>query len=135
MRGVIVNARLLALLAGAACVLAGAMPPITAAAEATATPSTDQPIEVAAQQPIAAEPPLVVAADLPAGAAPRPTAAAQQWPIFQAEQPSRRVRKAVRIAPAAKKRAALAPIRVSSRADLLLGHRSSYALIGVGFGF
>jgi len=134
MRGVIVNARLLALLAGAACVLAGAMPLITAAAEATATPSTDQPIEVAAQQPIAAEPPLVVAADLPAGAAPRPTATAQQWPIFLPEQPSRRVRKAVRIAPAAKKRAALAPIRVSSRADLLLGHRS-YALIGVGFGF
>ena len=129
MRGVIVNARLLALLAGAACVLAGAMPPITAAAEATATPSTDQPIEVAA------EPPVVVAADLPAGAAPRPTAAAQQWPIFQVEQPSRRVRKAVRIAPAAKKRVALAPIRVSSRADLLVGHRSSYALIGVGFGF
>jgi len=134
MRGVIVNARLLALLAGAACVLAGAMPLITAAAEATATPSTDQPIEVAAQQPIAAEPPLVVAADLPAGAAPRPTATAQQWPIFLPEQPSRRVRKAVRIATAAKKRAALAPIRVSSRADLLLGHRS-YALIGVGFGF
>ena len=133
MRGVIVNARLLALLAGAACVLAGAMPLITAAAEATATPSTDQPIEVAAQQPIAAEPPLVVAADLPAGAAPRPTAAAQQWPIFLPEQPSRRVRKAVRIAPAAKKRVALAPIRVSSRADLP-EHRS-YALVGVGFGF
>jgi hypothetical protein len=119
-----VNARLLLSLAGA---MAFALPLASAAEDSVATA---EPTVVAAaeQAPVAAaDQPLVVAADL------RPAPAAAQWPVFVTEQPSRRVRKAVRIAPAAKKRAALAPIRVSSRADLP-EHRS-YALVGVGFGF
>jgi len=124
-RHMTVNACLLLSLAGA---MAFALPLASTAEDSVATA---EPTVVAAAEeaPVAAaDQPLVVAADL------RPAPAAAQWPVFVAEQPSRRVRKAVHIAPAAKKRAALAPIRVSSRADLLLGHRS-YALIGVGFGF
>ena len=98
--------------------------PLASAAEDSVATAEPTVVAAAEQAPVAAaDQPLVVAADL------RPAPAAAQW----TERPSRRVRKAVRIAPAAKKRAALAPIRVSSRADLP-EHRS-YALIGVGFGF
>jgi len=118
-----VNARLLLSLAGA---MAFALPLASAADDLVATAETV--VAAAEQAPVAAaNQPLVVAADL------RPAPAAVKWPVFVTEQPSRRVRKAVHIAPAAKKRAALAPIRVSSRADLP-EHRS-YALVGVGFGF
>jgi len=119
-----VNARLLLSLAGAmafALPLASAADDLVATAEPTVVAAAEQAPVAAANQP------LVVAADL------RPAPAAVKWPVFVTEQPSRRVRKAVHIAPAAKKRAALAPIRVSSRADLP-EHRS-YALVGVGFGF
>jgi hypothetical protein len=121
-----VNARLLLSLAGA---MAFALPLASAAEDSVAT----------------AEPTVVAELSRRRWQQPtspwwwRPTCDQPQWlrsgRYFVTEQPSRPVRKAVRIAPAAKKRAALAPIRVSSRADLLLGHRSSYALIGVGFGF
>jgi hypothetical protein len=148
MRRSIVNVRLLALLAGAAWVLAEAMAPIAVAAEATATPPTEQPIVVAAQQPIAAEPPMivtaepsiaakqprVVVADQPApGALPR-TTPAQQWSIFLPDRPRLHRRKVARIAPPAKKRRPSALISVASRADFLSPHHS-YQLVGVGFGF
>jgi len=149
MRRLIVNVRLLALLAGAAWVLAEAMAPIAAAAaEATATPSTEQPIVVAAQQPIAAEPPMIVtaeqsiaaeqplvaAADQPApGALPR-TTPSQQWSTFPPDRPLLQRRKVARIASPAKKRPPPALISVASGADLL-SPRHGYHLVGVGFGF
>ena len=122
MRRLIVNVRLLALLAGATWVLAEAMAPIAAAAGATATPPTEQPIAVAARQ--------LIAADQPApGALPR-TTSAQQSSIFLPDRPLLQRRKVARIAPPAKKRPPSALISVASRADFL-----SPRLVGVGFGF
>lgn len=114
MRHVTVNARLLLPLVGAMAFVIAGMIPFASAAEQAPVAAADQA--------------LVVAVDL------RPAPAAAQWPVFATEQPSRRVRKPVRIAPAAKNRAAPGLIRVVSRADFLPGYRS-HALVGVGFGF
>jgi hypothetical protein len=126
MRRVIVNAGSLALLVGA-CALAVAAPAV--AAEETVTPSTEPAIIVAAEQPFV----VVVPGEPVPRAAPRSAAAAQEWP-FLPEQPRAQIRKAVRLASAAKKRAAPSWIKMALRADFLSPHRG-YRLVGVGFGF
>jgi hypothetical protein len=125
MRRVIVNAGSLALLVGA-CALAVAATPPAVAAEETVTPPTEQAIIVAAEQPI-----VVVANEPVPRAAPR-SAAAQEWPM--PERPRVQIRKAARLAAAAKKRAAPSLIKMALRADFLSPHHV-YRLVGVGFGF
>jgi hypothetical protein len=128
MRRVIVNAGSLALLVGA-CALAVSATPPAVAAEETVTPPTEQAIIVAAEQPI-----VVVAGEPVPRAAPRAAAAAQERPILLPEQPRAQIRKAVRLASAAKKRTAPSLIKMALRADFLSPHHV-YRLVGVGFGF
>ena len=126
MRRVIVNAGSLALLVGACALTVAATPPAVAAEE-TVTPPTEQAIIVAAEQPI-----VVVANEPVPRAAPRSAAAAQEWPM--PERPRVQIRKAARLAAAAKKRAAPSLIKMALRADFLSPHHV-YRLVGVGFGF